>query len=136
MIDPGISELSVRTLDSWHEVGPVKPQDFLFTSSRVFILIHGYNNTVDQAKESYETFLGRLKRFGPVGGQVIGFHWPGNAPWSLLSFGSYPLELHPAVESGKVLAQFLHTVQGPRGMPIEIILVCHSLGNRVAIELL
>src|ERR1051325_10173459 len=138
MTSSDIGEITVRSSQGWSVVGTVTPAHFLFTNTRVTILIHGYNNTLQEARDSYAKFLERLiqEGFGPLDGQVVGLHWPGNAPWSFLSFASYPLELHPAVESGQAFARFLHGARGPGGMPLEITLICHSLGNRVAIELI
>jgi len=49
-----------------------------------------------------------------------------------LRFLSYPLEIRPARNSARVLAKFLRTLSST----VDLYLIAHSLGNRVAMELL
>jgi hypothetical protein len=108
------------------------------TSSRLVLLVHGYNNTARDAAESYETFvrmagLAKLQRHG----QVCWLHWPGNLRWGIFSALSYPLEIAKARTSAARVQEFLEllaeTTAG--GWKLEITLICHSLGNRLALEL-
>ena len=69
-------------------------------------------------------------------GQIVAFYWPGDARLGKISFLSYPTEMGPARRSAELLANFLIPIRGPRGFPLQVILVCHSLGNRVALELI
>lgn len=108
-------------------------------SSRVVIFIHGYNNTTAKSRESYARFLELtgLEASG-LGGQVYLLHWPGNKNLGKVSVVSYPAELKPATDSGKLLLQFLKNLatETPGGWPLEVTLICHSLGNRLALEML
>ncbi len=115
-----------------------RPAGFARGRSRLLVLIHGYNNTEDAARKSYEAFVGNL---GALGGRVntgtiAAFFGPGDAGLGFLSGASYPWGLKPATDSGARLVDFLNTLAGPGGGPVEIWFVCHSLGNRVGLELL
>lgn len=108
------------------------------TSSRLVLLVHGYNNTAAEAAESYERFVEnvnvhRLQRHG----QVCCLHWPGNKKWGIFSALAYPLEIRKAKESAARLARYLadYAAATPGGWPLDVTLICHSLGNRLALEL-
>jgi hypothetical protein len=116
------------------------PSAFAPRSHRLILLVHGYNNTHRVASESYEAFCARLDELGirrvSLFGEICAVHWPGNSNLGALSFASYPTEIRPAVHSAEVLAAFLSRLRGPQDSPLDIVLVCHSLGNRVGLELL
>jgi len=117
-----------------------RPAGFASGRSRLVVMIHGYNNTEDAARQAYEEMVRNLERLGPAAAGFIadmaGFYWPGDAGLGFLSGASYPWEIRPAKDSAERLAAFLGTLAGPGGGPIEVYLVCHSLGNRVGLELL
>ncbi len=105
---------------------------------RVVLLVHGYNNTEQAARDSYGHFTDDLGTLGAASaladlGKV---YWPGDTSLGPLSFLSYPAEITPAKDSAAVLAAYLASLVGPGGSPTEIYLVGHSLGNRVILELL
>jgi esterase/lipase superfamily enzyme len=107
--------------------------------SRVILLIHGYNTPESQAAFSFRDFLSILEKqcIGTCNLPVVTFFWPGDATnRRLLSSLSYPFEMGPACDSGRRLAEFVSTLSGPEGKPIEIHVVAHSLGNRVTMEML
>jgi pimeloyl-ACP methyl ester carboxylesterase len=54
----------------------------------------------------------------------------------VISALSYPVELGPAKDSAQRLFDFLQGLSGPGGTPIMVRLVAHSLGCRLALELL
>lgn len=130
--------LSVRAAAAGGPVAPeVQPRDFVPLRSRLTLLVHGYNNTQGAADQAYGAFLqlSGLESL-PGAGQVCRFFWPGDARLGPLSFLSYPTELAPALESGARLHDFLQRLPVPGGWPLEVVLVCHSLGNRVGLEIL
>jgi len=136
-----MDELSVRVDSVGGAVGDhVDPENWRSANSRVVILMHGYNNTKKAAKDNYVAFVKLLAALGvpeqSTYGQIVGFYWPGDAPLGKLSFLSYPTEMGPARKSAELLANFLVAARAPRGLPLQVILVCHSLGNRVALELI
>ncbi|MBI2833586.1 MAG: alpha/beta hydrolase, partial [Acidobacteria bacterium] len=114
----------------------VEPLDLLPPASRIVLLIHGYNNTQASAAISYDDFLAKsgIESSGrfPV---VCPFFWPGDKSWGPAAGLSYPLEIKPAREAGALLAAFLDTFPVPGGWPLDVYVVCHSLGSRVALEL-
>lgn len=112
------------------------PSANLLGRSRLTILIHGYNNDECAAWESYDEFLRRtdLERNPLLVGDVCTFYWPGDKAWGLAAPLSYPSELGPARDSAARLFDYLSELS--QAKPIEVALICHSLGNRVAIELL
>lgn len=130
--------LSVRVSDSGGGVATSVKSDTPITTSRIVLLIHGYNNYPKDARESYAQFLEKSGLSSSSGaGQVYGFLWPGDTRWGeVVSAASYPLEIKPAKKSANVLSEFLTQNPAPGGWPLEITLVCHSLGNRVALELI
>ena len=136
-----MDELSVRADSAGGPVSDhVEPATWRPVNSRIVILIHGFNNTKKAAKENYTAFTKLLAALGvpeqSTYGQVVGFYWPGDAQLGKLSFLSYPTEMGPARRSAELLANFLIATLAPRGLPLQVILVCHSLGNRVALELI
>lgn len=139
----GWNELSLRedpvggeVRETVRELTPPFPQG----RRRVVLLIHGYNNTKDAARAAYETFTDDLAALGPGAGALLAdvgkLYWPGDVALGPLSFLSYPTELEPAKKTAENLATYLRTLAGPAGTPVELYFVCHSLGNRVLLELL
>lgn len=110
--------------------------DFELHTSRLIILIHGYNNSQDEALDSYRKFLKNtgLDKATPIG-QACGFLWPGDKAWGLFSMFSYPFELKPAKQSAALLHDFLVKQTVPGNWPLEVMIICHSLGSRVGLEL-
>jgi hypothetical protein len=107
---------------------------------RVVLLVHGYNDTEDAARRSYDAFTDDVDALGPGARALLAdigkLYWPGDAGLGPLSLLSYPSEIAPATECAEKLAAYLRTLAGPGGTPTEFYFVCHSLGNRVILELL
>jgi esterase/lipase superfamily enzyme len=99
---------------------------------RLVLLIHGYNNTEDQARKAYRRFSRNTALDAPrVGTEVGEFFWPGDTgrPGSFLFYAS---QVPRAVESAQRLAEHLDTLAN--GQPLSVTFICHSLGNRLALE--
>jgi pimeloyl-ACP methyl ester carboxylesterase len=103
--------------------------------NHVFILIHGYQNSEDQARVSYHRFHASLrtalgfhdpKRLG----SFWGFHWPGNHRRYLTSVLTYPARVPEALLSAERLAEYITNMEADQ----EVVLVAHSLGCRIALE--
>ncbi len=103
---------------------------------RVVILIHGFNVDEPGGKAAYQHLCQNLIAIwgfpAPLNG-MVGFLWPGdvNSPLSPLA---YPFQVPKAEATGKLLADYLAVFSGPASMPLEIVLIAHSLGCRVALE--
>jgi hypothetical protein len=122
--------------------GPLLPQveasRDLHGFNRLTVLIHGFNNTRCSARKSYAAFatlpdVTDAKVILALG-ELCEFYWPGDA--RALGPASYPMEIDRAKASAELLSAFLRDLARGRSTPLEIQLVCHSLGNRVALELL
>jgi hypothetical protein len=135
-------EISVRTAEKGGRVASrveLGPGETPVTKGRVVLLVHGFCNDLDDARESYSIFRYNLSLFKakqPAStiptGDIFSFYWPGDKDWGPPRFMSYFLEIAPAEESARVLARFL------RDLPhvFDLYLIAHSLGNRVLLGLL
>jgi hypothetical protein len=108
---------------------------------RLLLLVHGFNNSREVARESFDEFSGLVRialgesRLKPDA--VVHFQWPGDmnvVPGGLLDFAGYPWDINRARESAALLAQFLWGVNHVPGF--ELIIVGHSLGCRLILEML
>ncbi len=132
-------EMNVRTAEKGGAVASdvqLDPGATPLERSRLVLLIHGYCNDLADARESYGLFRANFclaePKAQPFATDMFRFYWPGDKSWGWLRFASYPLEIRPARHSARVLAKFLRTLS----KPVELYLIAHSLGNRVAMELL
>jgi hypothetical protein len=135
-------ELSVRERPAGGSLLPraLAPAEVAMGHRRLIFLLHGYNLTAAGGRKAYAAFARNLGAIAPATrlalADVVGILWPGDAEWGRLSFASFPTELRPALESALRVHAWLDGVRGPGGSPVEIFLVAHSLGSRVAMELL
>lgn len=104
-------------------------------SSRITLFIHGFNDTLADAQHFYPELLDRLQLGSLALGQVFFFFWPADKPWGFASGASYPVEIQPARDTAQRLFDFLAELQPPGGWPLEVQAICHSLGNRMLLEL-
>ncbi|MDD4929806.1 MAG: alpha/beta hydrolase [Gallionella sp.] len=107
-------------------------------AQHLVLLIHGYNNDTQAAKEAYEGFHARQRdldtdaRYG-IGRTFVEVYWPGDAAWGFASFLFYMGSIKHAIQTGERLAYFLakHI-----GNAVHIDIVAHSMGCRLGLELL
>jgi hypothetical protein len=133
--------ISARTADADGSVrSPIDATRFTIRSSRLIILIHGYNVNRQNGETGFNAFGQLLQNRGvpelSVLGQVIGFLWPGDVDIKFIAGLFYPAKMGAARNSAAVLAKFLLDLRGPNGAAIQVILVAHSLGNRVSLEMI
>lgn len=133
--------LSVRAADVGGPVASqVSPPSFSPASPLLVILVHGYNVNKQGARASYSAFTSLLQKYGittlSTYGQIVGFCWPGDVNLGIFSGLAYPTEMGAVRASASLLADFLMTLRGPQGLPIQLIVVAHSLGNRLALQLI
>ena len=138
----GTARLSVRLGGSSGRGGTVAPwmdapPTALIGARHLTILIHGFNNDERAAHSSYEQFIAQswlTRRPSPKVGTVCEFFWPGDidAPRSIAA-AFYAESVTRAPHAGRVLAEYLHELSATG--PLEVSLICHSLGNRVALEM-
>ncbi len=132
--------LSVRVADVGGPVASqVTPAGFSPSHSRLIVLVHGYNVDKQAAQNSYSAFITLLEKYGittlSTYGQVVGFCWPGDVNLGFFSGLAYPREMGAVKASASLLANFLVALKGPQGLPIQVIVVAHSLGNRLALHM-
>jgi len=132
--------LSVRVEDVGGAVASqVNPSNFSPANSLLVVLIHGYNVNKQNAAASYGALTGLLTKYGvpllSTYGQVVGFCWPGDVNLGIFSGLSYPTEMGTVRQSAALLANFLTRLKGPQGLPMQVIIVAHSLGNRLALQM-
>lgn len=133
--------ISARLFDRGGPVSDtVRPVGFSLRAPRAIIVTHGYNVDREGAERTYEAFGALLHKNGvtdtSVLGELVGFLWPGDKNMRIIGSFFYPAEITPAKDSAALLAKFLVNLRGPAGAPIQVVLVAHSLGNRVALELI
>jgi hypothetical protein len=133
------------------------PQASPPVSGQSIVLIHGYNDSLIQAREAYASFLNpnydpQRVRSLPSGawtayidllkgdtldsisrwGEVCLVFWPANV-WGGLSALAYVQELKLAAASAPALARALLGLK--RSPQPQIAMVCHSMGNRLALQM-
>jgi pimeloyl-ACP methyl ester carboxylesterase len=104
---------------------------------RQIILIHGFQNSQDRARQVYAEFLGALRAALGIHeeeslGSFWAFHWPGNHPVEAVSMLTYSVRVPVAELAGLRLGEHLERMDRRQ----EVVLVAHSLGCRVAMEAL
>lgn len=102
------------------------------------LLIHGYNNDAQAAKDAYEGFHARQRdldadaRYG-IGRTFVEVYWPGDAAWGFASFLFYMGSIKRAIQTAERLADY---ITKHIGNAVRIDIVAHSMGCRLAAELL
>jgi len=133
--------ISARVNDAGGPVSnTISPTNFSPRAPRLIILIHGYNVDRPNGEASFNAF-GRLLQNHNVPelsvlGQVIGFLWPGDVDIKFIAGLFYPVKMQAARDSAARLAEFLLALRGPNGSPMQVVLVAHSLGNRLSLEMI
>lgn len=107
-------------------------------AQHLILLIHGYNNDTQAAKDAYEGFHARQRdldadaRYG-IGLTFVEVYWPGDAAWGFASFLFYMGSIKRAIKTAGHLADYL---TGNIGNLVRIDIVAHSMGCRLVTELL
>jgi pimeloyl-ACP methyl ester carboxylesterase len=110
----------------------------IIQAQHLVLLIHGYNNDTQAAKDAYEGFHARQRdldadaRYG-IGRTFVEVYWPGDAAWGFASFLFYMGSIKRAITTAVRLADYL---TGNIGNVVRIDIVAHSMGCRLATELL
>ena len=101
----------------------------LESASRLILLIHGFNNSEQDARRAFATFRRNLGKSVPRE-QLWEFHWPGDHPEPFISKVTYPVRVPVAMLTGQALKEFLSERHNAR----SLVIIAHSLGCRVALE--
>jgi hypothetical protein len=119
---------------------------------RIYLLVHGFNNTPDKANESYNALRRRIE--GEIGPQrskkIWEFYWPGYEEGyrGVMSLRTgvrpanfmvtayfYHRQVPKAVRFGKLLGDYILKLQAET-QETEVVFIGHSLGCRVILEAL
>jgi len=143
-----MSEMKRLTLsyrEAGHEAGGdvsaqprISDEGILKQAQHLVLLIHGYNNDTQAAREAYEGFHARQRdldadeRYG-IGRTFVEVYWPGDAAWGIVSFLFYMGSIKHAMQTAERPADYLakHV-----GNTVRIDIVAHSMGCRLTTELL
>ena len=108
--------------------------------NEIFVLVHGFNNHMGEAWESYHAFcFSQRERAYPLltlpalEEMLAELFWPGDAAWGLfdlLDFLAYPAAVGTAQNAAPRLAQHLRTMPSLR----TVHFIGHSLGGRLVLE--
>ena len=137
--------LSTRTVESGG--GPVRsevddPGNRLRNSGcrHVLIMVHGFNNSASQAKQSYllqlEMLESGIRQSRSAPDAIAFFHWPGDVGgW--FSVTGYPWDIPQAQRSAERLATYLTNFPAASNPgAVKVSIVAHSLGCRLILEML
>jgi esterase/lipase superfamily enzyme len=137
-------ELSVRLADSSDVAPKVIDNNGLANSisQHILLLVHGYNNSHDDAETSYKLFIDNIQnqlgdsREAPDA--IAKFHWPGDVSTKLGTTVGYPYDIQNARDAAQRLAEFLVSLPIPGHGPasLRITIVGHSMGCRLILEAL
>jgi pimeloyl-ACP methyl ester carboxylesterase len=121
----------------------LNPDPPFLTKSRVVLLIHGFNDTIKEANDAYSGFISTqetIANYSPGGNfapdrNFIEIFWKGD-DWGVASPLYYMKAIPNAAVTGTALANTLKTISRERGEIIEIMVVAHSLGTRLTLEMM
>jgi len=134
-----LQHLTVRGASIWPFPGDP-------AAERIIILVHGYNNTERQARESYRALREKLIDAGASATAIENVwevYWHGfESKWVTLlprdqdatatSFRTYHEQVPKARQAGQHLGNYLCTLRPGT----QVIFISHSLGGRVVLEAL
>jgi hypothetical protein len=128
-------------------------------SAQTILLIHGYNDSLTNAREAYASFLNpnydqaRVRSLPPDAwsayidalsgdtldsysrwGEICLVFWPADVWGPEVSAAAYVPELKLAAASANALAGVLLGLT--RSSQPQLVLVCHSMGNRLGLQML
>ena len=139
------AQLVCRTADAGGDIDPLRAWlsvPDLRGKSHLIFLIHGYNDTVDDAQAAYASFrkLQAAKVAAGLdwtfGATLVEVFWPGDARWGIARPAFYPWALPLADKTAELLSEIVKDLCSYAGGELTIDLVCHSVGNRVAMRML
>lgn len=106
-----------------------------FARTEAVVLVHGYNNSFDQAHQAYNAFRDRQYGFSTIVAPglealLIDTYWPGD--WGLISSILYAVDLSTAKKAAPLIAAHLGSMPNVR----IVHFLAHSMGCRLVLEAL
>jgi hypothetical protein len=119
---------------------------------RIYLLVHGFNNTPDEANEGYGALRQRLEKHvgSNLAKKIWEFYWPGYEEGyssimtlrtgrrpanSLVTAFHYSRQVPKAINFGKLLGEYILDLRAET-QDTEVIFIGHSLGCRLILEAL
>ena len=136
-------EITCRTADAGGDIDPLRAWFSIPTlrgRQHLIFLVHGYNDTVDEARDAYksldkfQTDLVQAGRDWTFGATLVHFFWPGDAQWGIARPAFYPWALALADKSAALLGDIIKDLANFAGGRLVVDVVAHSMGNRVALR--
>jgi hypothetical protein len=118
---------------------PGASSDTIAGKGTAILLVHGYNNSHDAARASFEQFVLDLEDAigtSPFPWPVFGVQWPGDEENPVASAACYPAKVPVAEAAAEKIAAYLSQTFGSGGGPVTLHVVAHSLGCRLTLDLL
>jgi hypothetical protein len=113
------------------------PLRFRRSINRAILLIHGYNVSEDKAVVDLGEFRDALSYYAPdLKDHTYTCAWAGNWGMPGVRVGAYPFMLGQAKASSTTLLETIQEIYQPPSGPEELIIIAHSLGCRVTLEML
>lgn len=108
------------------------------------LLVHGFNNNLAEATASYDGFfrvqreLAQIPDARPLADSRVFVRvlWPGDAKWGVWSPLFYPKSVAVGVECAERFGAALRALAAGRAEPLDVWIVGHSMGCRIALEIL
>jgi hypothetical protein len=108
----------------------------------ILLLVHGFNDTADEADAAYQEMIDNLKpdllKMSEPDA-IVCFQWPGDyaiGPLKQADAVGYPLDIDRAREAALVLLKYLRQLCDLRGPDFKISIIAHSMGCRLVLEML
>jgi pimeloyl-ACP methyl ester carboxylesterase len=134
-----LPDIQLRGPDGTLYSEPLPTERFIDEKLSRILLIHGFRNTEGDAFQSYKDFYATLSRYSAFFAEHLFYViWPGDIfPWNPTHY--FAENVQNALVAGQILARYLHkrTIkEAAQGIDCELIVVAHSLGCRLASEMM
>jgi hypothetical protein len=142
---PELCDLNFRSRTAGGGIDAIRPwldEIKLRQRPHLIVLIHGFNNTRDEAEAAYAAFAELQQGLVPEGSDwapgatVVRVFWPGDASWGLVSPAYYPWAVTRAQDTAATFAAMLEDLGRYAPCRLVVDFVAHSLGNRVLLRAL
>jgi hypothetical protein len=119
------------------DVPQVSLHSFLVSRFRTVILVHGYNVSEGRALKSLGEFKAALSSCAPsLASGIFTCRWAGNWLTPIVRLLAYPLIVGNAEDSSEPFLQIIEDIYRLDTATEELIIIAHSLGCRLTLEML
>ncbi|WFU68644.1 alpha/beta hydrolase [Bradyrhizobium sp. CB2312] len=119
------------------EAAQVTLENFLVSRFRTVILVHGYNVSEKEALKSLGELKVALSSYAPsLASGIFTCRWAGNWITPIVRLLAYPQIIGNAEESSKPFLRIIKNIYCLDTATEELIIIAHSLGCRLTLEML